>query len=160
MSIYNHLLLHKTPQGNKINPAGLFVNGPILNVVISLPKPLVELYTKEGKNLPQPKTGIALVDTGATKSCIHNTIMKDLKVNSTGIIVSHTANGAKECNVYPAHFSFPEARIEVELTSVVEVDLTGQYFDNKQIIALIGRDVLSNSVFIYNGPLGLYTLTV
>lgn len=160
MSVYNHLLLQKTPQGTQLNPAGLFLNGPILNVVISLPKPLVELYTKEGKKIPPVKSGAALIDTGATKSCIHNRIMQDLGINPTGIITSHTANGAKKCNVYPAHFSFPVAKFEIELASVVEVDLTGQHFNGQQIIVLVGRDILMNSVFVYNGTLGIYTIGI
>ena len=160
MSVYNHLLLQSSPEGNKLNPSALLINGPVLNVIISLPKPLVELFTKEGKKIPNVKSGVALIDTGATKSCVHNTIMRGLEVNPTGIITSHAANGPKECNLYPAHFTFPEAHLEIELASIVEVDLTGQHFNGQQIIVLIGRDILLNSIFVYNGPLGLYTIAL
>jgi hypothetical protein len=29
--------------------------------------------------------------------------------------------------------------------------------DNQQLIALIGRDVLSMGIFVYNGPVGTFT---
>ena len=160
MSVYNHLLLQKSPQGNKINPNILFLSGPIINIVISLPVVLADLYNKQGKSIPQPKTGIALIDTGATKSCVHNSVMKDLAINPIGVIISHTANGPKQCNLFPAHFTFPATNIEIDFTSVVEVDLTGQVFDGQQIIALIGRDVLTKTIFIYNGPIGMYSIAM
>ncbi|TAL81959.1 MAG: hypothetical protein EPN88_00130 [Bacteroidetes bacterium] len=160
MSIYNNIFLQTDKDGNKINPNILFLSGPLIQVVITPPQPLVDLLTKQGKAIPQPITGIGLIDTGATKTCVHEKIMEKLGVNPVGITTTHTANGPKGCNLYPAHFSFPGAKIEVDFNSVIEVNLTGQTFNNQQIISLIGRDMLSHTVFIYNGPLGMYTLTM
>jgi len=86
--------------------------------------------------------------------------MKGLEVNTIGQATSHTANGARQCNLYPAHFTFLGANIEVDFTSVVEVNLTGQVFNGQHVIALIGRDVLANTMFVYNGKLGMYTLSM
>jgi hypothetical protein len=86
--------------------------------------------------------------------------MQNLGVSPTGLAVTHTANGPKECNQYPAHFSFPGTNIDLDFNSVIEVDLTGHVINDQQIIALIGRDVLSHTIFVYNGPLGLYSLAL
>jgi hypothetical protein len=161
VSVYNNIFLGPAPNGgNKINPKLLFDAGPLINVVISLPKALETAYTQQNNPLPQPLSGIALIDTGAKKTCVQDSIMQKLKVSTIGQVTSNTANGARQCNLYPAHFSFPSAHIEIDFTSVVEVNLTGQTFNGQQIIALIGRDVLANCVFIYNGALGMYTLSM
>lgn len=161
MSVFNNLLLKTDPNGgSKISPDALFNFGPLINVSITLPKALETIYTQQGKALPAPITGIALIDTGAKKTCVHDAIMEQLGVNTIGQVTSHTANGSRQCNTYPAHFNFPGANIEVDFTSVIEVDLTGQIFNGQQIIALIGRDVLSKTIFVYNGTLGMYTLAM
>src|SRR5581483_1416795 len=134
--------------------------GAIIDIEISLPQALVDLYTKQGKPLPQSVAGLALIDTGATKSCVHDAIMQQLEVNATGVATSQTAYGPRQCNLYPAHFRFPSAQIDIEFNSVMEVDLTGQIVNGQQLIALIGRDVLSRTVFTYNGPMGMYTLSM
>lgn len=48
----------------------------------------------------------------------------------------------------------PTAAINVDFSSVSGVNLTGQDVDGKQIVALIGREVLSMGIFIYNGHRG------
>lgn len=50
--------------------------------------------------------------------------------------------------------------MEIEFESLVGVDLTGQVIGDHQLIALIGRDVLSRCLFVYNGQIGLFTLAL
>src|SRR3990167_3037343 len=158
MSVYNHFLLQNTPQGNTINPGVLFEAGPIINIEISIPKALADVYSQTGQTIPQPKIGIALIDTGAKKSCVHDSIMQDLGVSTIGQVMSGTANGQRPCKLFPAFFNFPGTGISVDFTSVVEVNLSGQIINGEQIIALVGRDLLANTIFVYNGRVGLYTL--
>ncbi|KKQ89725.1 MAG: hypothetical protein UT12_C0009G0034 [Candidatus Curtissbacteria bacterium GW2011_GWC2_38_9] len=160
MSVYNHFLLQNTPQGNTINPGVLFEAGPIINIEISIPKALADVYSQTGQTIPQPKIGIALIDTGAKKSCVHDSIMQDLGVSTIGQVMSGTANGQRPCKLFPAFFNFPGTGISVDFTSVVEVNLSGQIINGEQIIALVGRDLLANTIFVYNGRVGLYTLAI
>src|SRR3990167_3325112 len=124
MSVYNHFLLQNTPQGNTINPGVLFEAGPIINIEISIPKALADVYSQTGQTIPQPKIGIALIDTGAKKSCVHDSIMQDLGVSTIGQVMSGTANGQRPCKLFPAFFNFPGTGISVDFTSVVEVKST------------------------------------
>lgn len=160
MSVYNHLLLQDSLTGKQINPKVLFEAGPIINVEISVPKALADFYVKQGRPIPQPKAGIALIDTGAKITCVHELIMQNMGVNTIGPVISYTANGAKQCNSFPAHFFFPVARIDVDFASVIEVNLDGQLFNGQQIVALIGRDLLTNAIFVYNGSIGMYTVGI
>jgi hypothetical protein len=161
MPVFSSQLFESTPDGKqKISPAVLAQHGPIIDVIISIPQALAELYTRQSKTIPTPKIGIALIDTGATRSCVHAAIMQNLGVNPIGVAISGTAAGQVPHDLYPAHFAFPAARIEIDFTSVVGVNLTGQEVNGKPIVALIGRDVLSLGIFVYNGLTGAFTIAI
>lgn len=63
-------------------------------------------------------------------------------------------------NLYPAHFMFPTTNIEIDFTSVVGVDLSGQIINSQQLIALIGRNVLSMGILVYNGTTGTFSFAM
>jgi len=48
----------------------------------------------------------------------------------------------------------------VEFGSVIGVDLSGQSIAGQDVIVLLGRDVLSRCVLVYNGPGGSFTLAM
>ncbi len=161
MPVYNSQFFENFPDGrHKISPLVLATIGPVLAVSVSIPQALAELYTKQQVPLPSPITGMALIDTGATRSCVHGPIMSELKVNPIGVVTSHTAAGPVLHSLYPAHFTFPVAKIEIDFASVVGADLSGQMIDNQQLIALIGRDVLSMGIFVYNGSTGTFSFAM
>ncbi len=161
MSVFTSQLFENTSDGSqKISPAILSKEGPFLEVFVTIPQALVEFYTKEKIPVPSPIAGMALIDTGASKSCVHGPIMRDLKVSPINTATTHTAAGAVIHSLYPAHFTFPVPNINIEFASVVGVDLSGQTIGGKQLIALIGRDVLAMGIFLYNGHHGTYTLAI
>lgn len=160
MPVYNSQAFENVPGGHRITPVVLANNGPILDVSISIPQALADLYARQRTPLPSPITGIALIDTGATRSCVHGPIMRNLGVNPIGVVTSGTAAGPSPHNLFPAHFTFPAAGIDLDFSAVVGVDLTGQIINGQQLMALIGRDVLSRGIFVYNGPLGAFTFAI
>ena len=160
MPVYNGQAFENVPGGHRVTSVVLASNGPILDVSISIPQALADLYARQQIPLPSPITGIALVDTGATRSCVHGLIMRNLGVNPIGVVTSGTAAGPVPHNLFPAHFTFPAAGIDVNFSSVVGVDLTGQIINGQQLIALIGRDVLSLGIFVYNGPMGTFSFAM
>jgi hypothetical protein len=157
MGVYNSQSFENIPGGgHRITSTVLAARGPIIDVSVSIPQAIAAFYTKQQMPLPSPVTGIAMIDTGATRSCVHDSIMKDLKVNPIGIATAHTAAGPTLQNLYPAHFTFPATNIKIDFTSVAGVDLSGQIIEGQQLIALIGRDVLSLGILVYNGPYGIF----
>jgi len=160
MPVYNSLALENVPGGQQITHAVLASNGPVLDVSVSIPQALANLYARQQIPLPSPITGIALIDTGATRSCVHGPIMGQLGVNPIGIVTSGTAAGPSPHNLFPAHFTFPAAGIDLDFSAVVGVNLSGQIINGQQLIALIGRDVLSRGILVYNGPLGAFTFAM
>jgi len=155
MSVYNRFFLQ---QDGQLNPRILISAGPVLRVEISVPNSLADLLTRQKRSIPPPKTGFALIDTGATKSGVDKSAISELGVQPVGITSILTAGGRVEQSLFPAHFRFPGEGMDIEFSSVLGVDLREHQVNNQPIIALIGRDVLARLVFIYNGPGGFFTV--
>jgi len=146
--------IYPQPPGN-IGPATLQQNGPLFDIEIAVPSALEQFLIQRGQPIPQPIKGQALVDTGATFSAVEDNVIKRLGVNPVGRMQTGTAGGPQVQNVYPARFIFAGLGIVFETGRATGVNLTGT-----GVVALIGRDVLSNTVFIYNGPMGTVTLSL
>ena len=158
MPIYNYYSIK--PDGNIIeDPNLLRLVGPLLSVEITIPTALVQLYNQTKQAIPAPITGWAILDTGAYRTCIDNTTIQSLGVNAVGLEDTLTPAGRKKQNTYPAHFKFPGTTIDLDFGEVIGADLQGQKYNNQNIIALVGRDILSACILIYNGKSGMYTLS-
>lgn len=129
-------------------------NGPVLNVVISIPSPLADALQVEGQQLPVPVTGKILIDTGASRTCVDKAALAKLGINPIGRTEIMTPSGKAKQALYPATFAFPGTPLPtIEFSSVIGADLVAQ-----NLIALLGRDVLTGFVYVYNGPGGYITL--
>lgn len=155
MPVHNRFFIQ--PDG-KLNPNILVATGPLLSVEVSIPKELADFFTKEKKVIPPPKTGFSLIDTGATRSGVDKSVITQLGVQPVGVARILTASGETKQNLFPAHFRFPGENIDIDFSSVLGVNLSGQNIDGQPIIALLGRDILSKFIFIYNGPGGFFSI--
>jgi predicted aspartyl protease len=105
--------------------------------------------------VPEPLSGWALLDTGATSTCIDAAAAKKLKlpVIDKGKI-SSASHEAIEVNIYPAVIAFTGTPIKANVLKAVGANLAGQ-----DLIALLGRDLLQNFTVFYNGAMGEITLS-
>jgi len=132
-------------------PEGLKSKGPCCPIEVSLPQTLIILLSQQGQQTPPPVSGQALIDTGASVSAIDLSVISRLQLNPIGVVSVGTAGGPTRRNLYPARFILP--RLVIDLEAVIGADLSPF-----NIIALIGRDILSRFIMIYNGPAGRITL--
>ncbi len=105
----------------------------------------------------------ALIDTGASVTSIDADILRQLGYPPIGITKLSTPSDSVETAVYmvrliiPSRIApgFPPAmpRIVIDNIRAVAVQLGNQPYKE-----LLGRDVLSKMVLIYNGPQALITL--
>lgn len=86
--------------------------------------------------------------------------MQQLRVNPIGVQNVAGVAGSNAHPVYPARIVFPQAFAPFAFGSVVGVDLTAQGQPNMPLVALVGRDILSRCVLIYNGTNGTFTLAL
>lgn len=147
------------PQGRH-NPAALAGVGPVLQVEVNLPQPLISLLSSQNKPIPAPPPGFALIDSGASRTCVDGTILSNLGINPIGMVAMGTAGGQTQCLLYPTRLTFPVFSLVIDFGSVAGVNLQGQTIDGKPLVALIGRDVLSKCLFIYSGTGGFFTLAL
>lgn len=149
--------------GQPLHPAphALAATGPAIQIQIEIPTALADALRLANKTIPNPVEGMALIDTGATITSIHDPILLALGINPVGVANVGTAGGPKQQSTYPARFSFPGTPLPTfERAQVLGCDLTGQpQINNRPIVALIGRDILASAVLIYNGSAGMFSLS-
>ncbi|PWU10670.1 MAG: hypothetical protein C5B50_25000 [Verrucomicrobia bacterium] len=127
--------------------------GLLLPVEIHVPQALASALTSQGAAVPQPITGNAMVDTGATGCCIEESLVQRLGLQPIGQVNVCGQSGTRLQNLYLARMSFPGSPIPT-----LELPLIGVQMPGQNLISLIGRDLLRHCVLVYNGPLGSYTI--
>ena len=150
-------------KNGKLSARALARLGAFLPIEIHVPPQIADAMAKAGQAVPKSVSGIGLIDTGATLTCIQEDILVSLGLNPIGQVNAGTANGPAQRNVYPARIVFPTKGWTLDLAQAVGVNLTGQEIPTdppQPMIALLGRNLLERGVFIYNGIVGLWTITL
>ncbi len=156
MPVCSRFYLLQQPTGQAFHPGPLIAEGPWLDVEVHVPRAFEDLLVKQGKNVPQPISGRALIDTGASISAVDNSIITSLGVQPVGVTQVHTPSGSAQQNQYPVRFSFPGSG----LPDLSVHQAIGSILRAQGIIALIGRDASSSVILVYNGPGGVITLAI
>lgn len=126
--------------------------GPMIQVTLSLESNAEKGLLAEGKPVPTPISGMALIDTGAMRTCIDDATAQKLGLPVIGVGRMSSATHANEpCNIYPVKFVIQSIGA-VNLPNTMGAKLGGH------IVALIGRDLLASCVLVYNGVSGQVTL--
>ena len=138
--------------------------GPIVTAVVGVSDARRTALTEAGQPVPNFVTIRALVDTGASCTCIDPTVIAELALPPTGSVqmfspttgeTPHAMEQFDVAIVIPSQQG--QAPLIFETIPVVASSLAAQ-----GIQALIGRDILSRCVLHYNGGTsgtgGLFTL--
>jgi hypothetical protein len=145
---------------NRHLPSALAALGAILEVQVQVPKALSALLESQNQVIPQPVTGFALIDTGATRTCADESSLSNLGINPIGTVSMGTAGGPTQCPLFPARLWFPSLNLGADFDSIVGVNLQGQAVQGQQLTVLIGRDILSRGILIYSGNGVFFTLAL
>jgi hypothetical protein len=133
--------------------------GPLLDVFITVSAPRQAALQQAGQPVPAPQIARALIDTGASITAVDPAITTALGLTPTGQTTIHTPSTAAEiphtCNTYDIHLtlSHPALSFYISALPVIQSNLHHQ-----GIQALIGRDVLSNCLLVYDGRAGTCVL--
>lgn len=161
MPLFEHQLRINQPGQDgrtvSIPPAqSLHVFGPVLQVVVSPTKEHIEALNLKGEVVPQPVSGLAIIDTGATSTAVDEEVCRRLGLNPTGSMKTAHAGGSEERACYPIQISFPNTPFpSVSTPTAMSVNLQ---FGKTPYILLFGRDMLSAMKFVYNGPAGRFEI--
>lgn len=133
----------------------LWAVGPIIEIIIFPPAPVFHQLKVDKKIIPSKKV-IALIDTGATSSCINDAIAQELNLIIRNVINVGTPAGVTSQPTYDVGFALPNLTQQNILPmQVLGADLSGQPYQ-----ALLGRDILRMCTFVYNGWDNSYQLHI
>jgi len=149
----------KGPDGApvKLPPAfALFQRGPVIPAVI-LPHPtFAQALQTAGKSIPAPVQGMALIDTGATTTCIDGDVAETMGLAPNGIAkLASASHHSSDCNTYPVRLAFPMWNVNLDCAKAMGVRIK-----NQGIIVLVGRDLLQHCLLVYNGTDGTVSLAM
>ena len=150
MAIHNSYP-HPVPRSAVVR---LAKQGFLLSLEVSPPQSVARLLTEQPPAPPLAVTGTAVVDTGASRCCVEEAVLRQLQLQPMRRIIVRSPNGSRLQFVYLARLSFPGAPIPA-----IEMAVIGVQLGSAQTIGLIGRDFLRRCLLIYNGPAGSCTLT-
>jgi predicted aspartyl protease len=130
--------------------------GPCVQVSIGLAQSIASQLLQQGKTLPEPISGVALIDTGATSTCIDDVAAKQLQLPVVNVVnVASASHASTQQNVYPIQIEVVGLPISIEAPNAIGAALAAQ-----GLLALIGRDVLQHCTLHYNGVTGEITLSI
>jgi predicted aspartyl protease len=114
-------------------------------------KPRRDILGPSVSHIPEPIDLRALVDTGASVTCVHKDVIDRLGLQPTGAASVSTPSGTHSIAQYDVGMRLDGADDELTIP-VLAISLP------TDIGALIGRDVLDRFRFIYDGPAGTWRL--
>lgn len=134
--------------------------GPMVDAFIGVSSGRSAALQQAGQPIPAPQRIRALIDTGASGSCVDPMIVNALGIQPTGTVPVNTPTTGMTpvvCNQYDVSIIIPPPKgipFQVPTTAVTE----HEFFAAQGFHALIGRDILARCLLIYNGQLNLFTL--
>jgi hypothetical protein len=136
--------------------------GPMMNALVSVSGARRAALVAAGQPVPEPVTIRALVDTGASGTCVDPSVLEALALTPTGSVLVATAStgsAPRPLDQYDVAIVVPgaspnHAPLFVENIAVLSAELLQQHGFH----ALIGRDILSLCLLSYDGMIGAFTL--
>ena len=130
--------------------------GPRVQITLSLLKEQIDAISGKGEEVPAPVVGYALVDTGASSTCFDKNAADKAGLPIVDSGPMHSATHANETvPIYAGSLTIQGANINLLAHRAYGVNLAAQ-----DLIALIGRDVLSKCILVYNGSDSSFSISI
>jgi len=137
-------------------PAGLQAKGPVVQVTLSIADAFAAQIVQQGGTLPTPVSGYALIDTGASTTCVDDAAAQAMGLPVINVATMTSASHAStKANIYPIRFEVQGVPITINVPSAMGAALAAQ-----GLLMLIGRDALQHCTLHYNGIAGEFTLSI
>lgn len=150
--------VHDFVQWTQQRGGTLTTDGPLIPVEIGIPTALEQWCVANNSPIPAPAVGFALLDTGASISGVHEPLLTQMNVQPVDSIPVSTPSGNGRCSIYPAQLAFPALNVTRYSVRLAGNQLNWTASDGKNVIMLLGRDILFQFLMVYNGPMHSVTL--
>lgn len=157
MAIRNQFFLPPGANVTQFNAGSVLLRiaGPRLDAEVHPPANLVQLLTASGQPLPRPEAGMALIDTGASITVVDESALQRMGVQPVGVTNVLTPSGQAQQLLYPAELVFSGTSLPRNVFASV---IGSPHLAQQGLLALVGRDVLTTGILIYNGAAGMFSL--
>jgi hypothetical protein len=134
--------------------------GPLLTAYIGVSQARHAALTAAGMPVPHGIQIQALIDTGASGSCVDPAILQALGLTPTGVTTICTPSSqAYPAQQYDVGIAVPGATAtHIPFLAPNVPVIAAQLSAPQGFQALFGRDLLADCLFLYNGPIGYFTL--
>ncbi len=128
--------------------------GPVVAVSLRPLEAQRRVLAERGEPIPAAVDGLALIDTGASCTCVDQdaAIRAGLNVIDRGTIAS-ASHSAHDVPVFACEIDV------AELGQIRHRRAMGVTLANQGLLAVIGRDMLASTVVIYNGLTGSLSIS-
>ncbi len=134
----------------------LVQRGPVVQASLSLQGAFAATLVQQGQAVPNPVSGLALIDTGASTTCVDDSAALSMGLPVIDVCSMTSASHAKtQCNVYPVQIEIVGFKIQFQSPRTIGAELKAQ-----GLLLLIGRDLLAVPTLFYNGITGQITLSI
>ncbi|MCX6026849.1 MAG: retroviral-like aspartic protease family protein [Chloroflexi bacterium] len=117
---------------------------------------MAQALIQQGDQVPAPRTGLALIDTGASDTCIDEQVAKELGLPVVDQVnMASASNAAIIRNVYPITIEITGLPNPINAPRAIGAELAPQ-----GLLLLVGRDALRFCTLFYNGITGELTLSI
>jgi Aspartyl protease len=141
----------------QISPQGL-----IANAIISVGQARRSALVASQQPIPSAAQARLLVDTGASNTCVDPSILHGLGLTPTGVATVNT----------PTTGTQPQTQDQYDVGLLIPGTLTthvplmvpnlpvicAEFLQAQGFHGLLGRDILSKCILIYNGPMNFFTV--
>ncbi len=149
----------KAPDGSSVDVPSmqaLQIRGPLVQVTIGIEHTIAQQLLQTGQTLPPPVAGLAMIDTGASVTCVDEGVAQQLGLPAIDVVQMVSASHAStQQNVYPIRLEVVGVPIVINVARAIGAQLAAQ-----GIQVLIGRDIMANLTLFYNGPAVQITVAI
>jgi hypothetical protein len=126
-------------------------DGPVIDLGVWIDRAEAHAMSAQGATIPPAQTIRALIDTGADISAVHPLVLSQLGVPATGtarIRRPSTSRSYQNVSLFDTRLGFGGASAGVVWVSLSTV---GVVPSTPGVLAIVGRDMLRNCLFLYDG---------
>ncbi len=134
---------------------GLLTYGPTVQIAVHLHEHLAKQLKAQGKPVPDAVTGNAIIDTGATVTTIDTRAATALALRQSGRVEAFGIGGKSTGFTVACCVDIKGLRVNIARAHCHDL---AKY--QKDLVALIGRDILQHMELHYDGPNGRVTLVL
>jgi hypothetical protein len=133
----------------------------MINAMIGVSAARQIALSAERQPIPNLAAIRALVDTGASATCVDISVLRGLNLTPTGrtkINTPSTGSQPVDADQYDVSLIVPAALNQAPLSVGTLPVISAELLSSQGFHALIGRDILANCIFSYIGNMGLFSL--